>query len=229
MIGVAWTSVAALHSQQSTAVFADVTLIKPWLWVLPAYLDHFALGMALAVLSVAVADRSEKPRAVRVIDRAPWLPWLFAALAFFLLAHLVAWFPDSLSTRLIATHELQAVFAFALLLPAVFGNPDRGAVRKLLASRVLLWIGIVSYGVYLWHAAIIGTLVDLGALDGLGFLWFIVVALGLTLLVVAASFYGVERPALRLGRRFSHRRRSEDADMRLRDLRQHERPKPRMP
>jgi peptidoglycan/LPS O-acetylase OafA/YrhL len=229
VIGVAWTSVAATHEHPTGAVFVDVTLIQPWLYVLPAFLDHFALGMALAVLSVAATDLSPQPKALRVIDRAPWLPWLAAALAFFLLGHLAGWFPNSWATQIIAQHELQAVFAFALLLPAAFGDPNRGMIRKLLANRILLWIGLVSYGLYLWHAAIILKLDTLGALDALGSFGFMVVALSLSLLVAAASFYGIERRALRLGRRLSHRRRSQDADIRMRDLRQHERPEPGTP
>ena len=48
----------------------------PLLSSLPAYADHFALGMVLAVTSVAVAQMKNEPRAVGVIDRRPWLPWL---------------------------------------------------------------------------------------------------------------------------------------------------------
>jgi peptidoglycan/LPS O-acetylase OafA/YrhL len=227
-IGVTWTSVAASNSQPG-AGFADVTQLEPWLYVLPAFLDQFAIGMALAVISVAVADRPAPPSAVRLVDRAPWIPWLLAALAFFLIAHLARWFPSSWPTQVIATHELQAVLAFGLLLPAVFGDPGRGLVRRLLANRVLLWIGLVSYGVYLWHVVIQRKLDDLGVLDSLGGFGYIVVALAVTLVVAAASFYGVERHALRLSRRLSHRRRSQDADERMHDLPSHERVDPGVP
>lgn len=228
VIGVAWTGIGAANTEASEAVFGDVTLIEPWLWVLPAYLDHFALGMGLAVLSVWLAGRSagREPRAVRVIDRAPWTAWLVAAFAFFLLARVPEWFPDDQTMRFLATHELQAVVAFGLLLPAVFGDPDRGLVRRLLANRALLWVGIVSYGLYLWHVALLRTMTDAGWLDDLGLVWFGVAGLAISLIVAAASFYLIERPALRLGRRLSHRRRSDDADMRLQDLAQHERPEP---
>lgn len=228
-IGVAWTGVAALNSHPSAVLLLDVTQIQPWLYVLPAYLDQFALGMALAVVSVAIAGRSAQPQVVRVIDRASWLPWLVAAFAFFLVAHVGGWLSGSFPAQLIATHELQAVFAFALLLPAVFGDPKRGLVRRILGNRALLWVGLVSYGVYLWHVAILDKLDRSGVLDALGGFGYIVLALALTLLVAAASFYGVERHALRLSRRLSHRRRSQDADQRMHDLPRHERPDPGVP
>lgn len=225
VVGVAWTSVAAAQKAPGAAAFVDVTLIQPWLYVLPGYLDQFALGMALAVLSVVVVDRTEAPKPVRVVDRASWLPWLVAALVFLVLGNVIDWLPGR-TAQIIAIHELQGIFALALLLPAVFGDADRGLVRRLLANRVLLWIGLVSYGVYLWHVAIMSKLADLGALGGPDTVGFSALALALTLLVAAASFYGIERHALRLGRRLSHRRRSQDADMRMRDLPQHERPEP---
>ena len=227
VIGLAWTSLAA-GQKVPLAALVDVTLIKPWLYVLPGYLDQFALGMALAVLSIVVADRLERPRAVQLVDRASWLPWLVAALVFIVLGNVISWVSGP-RWQIIAIHELQGLFALALLLPAVFGDPDRGVVRRLLGNRVLLWIGLVSYGVYLWHVAIMRKLADLGALGALGTVPFTAIALGLTLIVAAASFYGIERHALRLGRRLSHRRGSQDADMRMRDLPSHERPEPGVP
>ncbi len=229
VVGATWATISAVESPPTLAALVDVTQLTPWLWVLPAYLDQFALGMGLAVLSVALADRPTAPAAVRVIDRASWVPWLIAGLAFVLLGNVDGWFPQSLSAQWIVTHELQGVFALALLLPAVFGDPDRGLVRRVLSNRALLWVGLVSYGVYLWHVAVLDKLDRLGVLDSLGTVPYIAVALGLTLTVAAASFYGIERHALRLGRRLSHRRRSEDADMRMRDLPQHEQPAPRTP
>ena len=220
LVGVTWTCVAAANTEVTTAVFTDVTQLDPWLYVLPGYLDHFALGMGLAVASVVTANRPVQPRPVRIIDRAPWLPWLAAGLAFFMLANVPKWIPDDWAEAGLfgATHVLQGVFAFALLLPAVFGDPSRGLVRRSLANRALLWIGLVSYGVYLWHEVVNFKLVEWGALDALGSAGYIALALGVTLLIAAASFYGVERYALRLGRRLSHRRRSpgrRHADARL--------------
>ena len=228
-IGFTWTAVAASNTTPTANVFLDPTQIEPWLYVLPAYLDHFAVGMALAVASVALANRGAQPKPVRLIERAPWVPVLMAALALVVTAQLSDWFAGNWGTRFIATHELQAVIALGLLLPAVFGDPETGWVRRLLRNRALLWVGLVSYGLYLWHAAIIAKLVDLGARDSLSDLSFTVAALALSLLAAAASFYLVERHALRLGRRLSRRRRSQDADVRMGDLARHERPEPGVP
>jgi peptidoglycan/LPS O-acetylase OafA/YrhL len=227
--GLAWTTVAAASTHITPAVFLDVTQLKPWLWVLPAYLDHFALGMGLAVLSVVVAERAARPRALRLVERAPWVPWALSAVAFLAMGRLVRWFPDDWAARYVAAHVLQGVVALGLLLPAVFGDPERGWVRRLLANRALLWVGVVSYGLYLWHVAIMRELTDLGADDALGRAGFTVVALVLSLLAAAASFYLVERHALRLGRRVSPRRRSQDAEVRLADLGRHERPEAGVP
>jgi peptidoglycan/LPS O-acetylase OafA/YrhL len=102
-------------------------------------------------------------------------------------------------------------------------------VRRVLANRVLLWIGLVSYALFLWHAPIIAKLADLGALDAFSAGGFIAAAFGVSLLVAAGSFYAVERPAMRLGRRLSRRAGSQDADVRMRDLARHERAEPGAP
>jgi peptidoglycan/LPS O-acetylase OafA/YrhL len=48
---------------------------------------------------------------------------------------------------------LYGLFAFFMVAPAVFGPQERGVIRGLLRTRVLVLIGVVSYGVYLWHEA----------------------------------------------------------------------------
>lgn len=219
--GVAWTAFGAVRSVPHANLFLDVTSFKLWLWVLPAYLDHFALGMGLAVVSVWAVERSRPPAAVRFVGRAPAVPWVLAFVTFLAIGQLPFWVSRSWALDYVITHVLEGLFALLLLLPAVFGDPRRGAVRRLLGSRVLLWIGLVSYGVYLWHVAILRRLS--ADLPGLGDGGLLVVGLVLTLAAAAASFYVVERPALRLSRRLSARRRSQDADFRMRDLPRHER------
>jgi peptidoglycan/LPS O-acetylase OafA/YrhL len=164
--------------------------------------------MLLAVLSVVVAARDAKPRWVRVIDLRPWIPWLVALTTFLLLAKGIgmegAADEEMTPAQYFVRHALFGVIAFGLLLPAVFGDVERGWVRRLLANRALLHFGMVSYGVYLWHLAWIMQLTRWDwAETGSGLerwlLWLPPVVLGAWLLG-SLSYYIVERPALSLKR-----------------------------
>ena len=94
-----------------------------------------------------------------------------------------------------------------LLAPAVLGVRGGGRVRRLLAWRPLAWVGLVSYGVYLWHLDVLRELDDAG-LPGAA-----VVSLGLVGRSPSARrrWYGVERHAIRRGRRVSGRPPAEPA------------------
>jgi peptidoglycan/LPS O-acetylase OafA/YrhL len=76
----------------------------------------------------------------------------------------------------------------------------RSITRKLLAMRWLVWIGSISYGLYIWHHIIYATI------GGLGFYDLTSVAVGtpLSVLVAALSYYVMERPILKLKKRFTH-------------------------
>jgi peptidoglycan/LPS O-acetylase OafA/YrhL len=173
------------------------------LYTLPAFLDYFAIGMGLAVASVALADR--EPGFVRVIDRAPWLPVAGAALAFYLLGTHVGPLGDGWGTQFMWRHYLKAAVGIGLLLPAIFGEPSRGLVRRVLGNRALLWLGMVSYAFYLWHLAILTKLDNAGLPGSIGGIGFAIVGFVCTTAVAGASWYLVERHALRLGRRLSQR------------------------
>lgn len=179
----------------------------PLLSSLPAYADHFALGMGLAVVSVAVGASDREPRFVHVIDRHPWLPWLVAAIAFVAVSKWIG-MDGSATERMtpgqyLVRHALFGVVAFGLLLPAVFGDVQRGLVRRFLANRALLHVGMVSYGLYLWHLAIIIQLVrwDYGSVEIVHpwITWLLPTVLG-GVLAGSLSYYLVERPALSLKR-----------------------------
>ena len=160
----------------------------PLLISLPAQLDHFVLGMALAVVSASGSGG----RLERIVERAPSLPWLVAAAAFALLGSDAG--AGGAVARELADHALQGVVALGLLLPAVLGAARGGGwVRTLLGRRELAWAGMVSYGVYLWHLDV------LRELDGTGLPGPAVVAVGLALSLGlgAASWYAIERRFVR--------------------------------
>jgi len=169
--------------------------------VLPAWMETFAAGMALAVLSVWRTDRGFHPRWMRVVEERPWLPWL-VALAAFLAVGPHGW-QGTEKTAVMVQYELKTVVAVGLVLPAVFGDPTRGWVRRVLGFPPLLWVGLVSYGFFLWHLAVITKLQDGGWDDKLGVPLFPLVALAGALAIAAVSWYALERPALRLARRLT--------------------------
>ena len=74
-----------------------------------------------------------------------------------------------------------------------------GALAKVLSIRPLVWLGSISYGIYLWHYPILYFMVQYGYADGISDIFSAL----LTLLFALFSWYAVERPALRLKKKFS--------------------------
>jgi peptidoglycan/LPS O-acetylase OafA/YrhL len=172
---------------------------------LPRYLDLFGLGMGLALLSLMYEGR-ELPRALRPLDRFPSLGWLFA-LPFFVLVGAIHAKTGDLTVPVFVEHYLYAVVGVGLLAPAVFGRQDRGLLRRFLANRIMVWLGLISYAIFLWHLAVIvqlarwGTPISLSHSTGVPVtvVW-IVLVFPPTFLISWLSWVLVERPSLRLKR-----------------------------
>ena len=79
----------------------------------------------------------------------------------------------------------------------------RSPLTRLLSLPPLVWIGRVSYGLYLWHYPIDRALRPGNLTFGLGHRSLLLLQLILTLAIVTASFYLVEQPILRQKRRFA--------------------------
>jgi peptidoglycan/LPS O-acetylase OafA/YrhL len=165
---------------------------KPILAALPGYLDHLGLGMVLAVISL----RETVPRPIEFFARRAWLCWLIAAAAIVLGATAIGLegAGDEVYTpaQYMARHVLNSILALGLLLPAIFGSG--GAVRRFLAHPVMLYLGLVSYGIYLYHFAVIIQLRRWGLESPV--LWPFAAAGGAVLLG-SLSYFLVERPASR--------------------------------
>ncbi len=160
------------------------------------YLDWFLAGMTLAVLSAAIAGRRTAPRAVVAIERHPNLCWLTAFGVYCTFAFRLDHHPPTFGD-----HLAQGLFALLVVLPAVFAGSGQGLTRALLRNRVLAWLGLISYGLYLWHVPIVlklGQMAWVGSspLGKLATLTF--ASLALTVACAALSYYLLERPLLRL-------------------------------
>jgi peptidoglycan/LPS O-acetylase OafA/YrhL len=154
---------------------------------------------------VLLWNRPVQPRVVRLIDRRPWVPWTVAVAAYWLSGLAGGAFDKLTNGEFLIRHELNGLTALGLLLPAVFGDQTRGWVRKLLANRFLLWLGMTSYAFYLWHLAILYEFNRYGVPEAIGGIGYLIVTFVLALAVGGASWYGLEIHALRLGRRLSRR------------------------
>jgi peptidoglycan/LPS O-acetylase OafA/YrhL len=183
---------------------------------LPAWADLFAIGMALAVISVAYEGGIVRSTAVEFVGRHPALSWTTAAAVYWVVATRLN-LPPGLEPispkRELARHVGYGLIALFLLLPAVFGEEHRGRIRGLLSSRLAVELGLVSYGVYVWHQAWLEQARRwTGApSNNLGGNFWAVGAIGLTgtLLVAAASWHLVEQPILRAAHRRSRTRRPD--------------------
>ncbi len=185
------------------------TVSAQWL---PAQLDLFALGIVLAVLATALdaglTNRIGDPvsRVLRALGERAALSWALAAVGFVVVCDigLPTNFAVGSRPQEMVRQVLYGLIAFFLVVPAVFGPQDRGAMRRALRSRPAVAVGMVSYGVFLWHFDWMNQLID----DGLfrhvhEFRFLVLVALGsvLTLITAALSWFVVERPALALKQR----------------------------
>jgi peptidoglycan/LPS O-acetylase OafA/YrhL len=182
----------------------------------------FSLGMALAVVSVAGLPAAGRSRALmQAVADHPGLCVAGAILAFGaliplrhqpggLLGIVAALQTQQPYPKLLADIALTALVLALVLAPAVWDAPAR-LPQKVLAAAPLAWLGLISYGVYLWHLTIVELLV-LPAMpthfeaDGLGLGERIgdgvtpialALALAAACAVAAASYRWVELPFLR--------------------------------
>jgi peptidoglycan/LPS O-acetylase OafA/YrhL len=188
----------------------------PALVTLPGYIDEFALGMGLAVASAWLElGGGREPAVVRVIGRRPGVAWAFALAAFLLVSLGIGLTGDPAQdytpAQYLARNVLYGAVAVGVIAPAVFGEDRGGLVRRVLAWRPLLWIGLISYGIYVWHSPLLTRLLAWHYGQGGSHLWryleWGVVPLLGSIALGAASYYLVERPCLSLKRLVPDRRR----------------------
>jgi peptidoglycan/LPS O-acetylase OafA/YrhL len=171
----------------------------------PALIGWFAGGMLLATISV-----QRQARGLPVLDgdgrggaAAATACWLAAGLALLGLAFLLPAqvFPPREPAVRFAFENLAYIAVATLFVAPAAGVIGRGGLpARVLALRPLAALGLISYGIYLWHYPIVTTLRAHGVGDsgGLGTLVLAGSALGLAVAAAALSYVAVERPALRL-------------------------------
>ncbi|MFE3001978.1 acyltransferase family protein [Nocardia sp. NPDC059246] len=164
---------------------------------LPGYLPWFAAGMLLAELADLPA-----PRWRRVAGNQ-WLMWPLAFVAMLLAATDLAGPAGLVHGRpwqYVMKMALGAVIGFGLLAPLVL-RPDRR--HRVLEGRVAATLGRWSYGIFIWHLAVLSIIFPVfGIVPFHGhFVVVYLLTVAFTLPLAAASYALVEEPVRQWTRR----------------------------
>lgn len=175
--------------------------------LLPSYIGWFGLGMVITVLAELRSRGVSLPRSLVDLADRTWACWTcttIAVVGMILLRSGRAPFTPLSAASTLQTQIWMALMgagAFFFLLPLCLGRSDRTGTR-VLGSSAMVWIGSVSYGLYLWHMLVIVFIRQHTRLPGgnVGFAILFTLTLIPSLVIGWLSSRLVEQPALRLAR-----------------------------
>jgi len=206
---IAW----AFTVMRVTGALGLSTITGYWL---PGFLDWFAIGMAAAVIQVRLSQGGAPTwmLSVRQIAQATgWCLLIAAGLAVIAATPIAGplTFDPAEPNSLVIKHVLYGVIATFLLLPGFLGVGDtRDEVSPhswwaaILANPIVVYLGTISYGVFLWHLVLLRFIQNALGLQvfsgGFWIVWPLVVLASIA--VASASWFILERPVLA----WAHRR-----------------------
>jgi peptidoglycan/LPS O-acetylase OafA/YrhL len=171
-------------------------------WTVAGSFLWFAFGMMMAVVSARWHRATHRPAVLALIDRRPLLPW---AVALVLLAITTRIGLPTAGPQFYSTgdwfweHLLYGLIAVAIAAPATIAVLSPSALpHRLLTLKPVAWLGLVSYGIFLWHHPLTEQFIRVQdwTTHGSYFVYTGVVFVVATA-CAAASYYLVERPLLR--------------------------------
>ncbi|MEO6821166.1 MAG: acyltransferase, partial [Candidatus Nanopelagicales bacterium] len=149
---------------QLVHVVGPLAQVKTSGYWLPGYLDWFAAGMTLAVISSRLSISTDAPGAASALvrrltvaasfGRDTWTCLALATAAFVIVCTPVGggYGFDALTPwSALVRHFLYSVAATAFLAPAMLAVDSSGAWHRFISHPVMRYLGRISYGIFLWH------------------------------------------------------------------------------
>ena len=184
----AWRAWWLLHPRADHAHFA-------WIEHLPGRIDQFVIGMLAAWFWVRREGMPFlSPRAANALLLGSMATFLALPALLLLDGRATVTQITSMHPLVLTWHTSASVVVAAMLVACVAGAP----AARWLATRPLLWLGEVSYGLYLWHVPVIAWVVWQAGYPSSAQFWpHFSACLLLSLAFAWLSRIAVERPALR--------------------------------
>ena len=118
----------------------------------PAWLDWFAAGMALAVAHVVHGRGVKLPTWLTNLGRWPSLSWLGSVGLYWISVQSYFYFLNNPTlVHALTRHYAMLGAGLLALIPAVIGTERPSPIRLFLSWRPIAALGMISYGIYLWH------------------------------------------------------------------------------
>lgn len=177
----------------------------------------WAVGMLMAIWAIQ-AEAGSPPVFYRLAAKRPNLFWLGTLAAYLIccaqpfgIGGTANWYGQPQQF----CFDLEALaFSFTVVLPLVVPGASSRFMQAVLGNRPMLFLGRISYGIYLWHFAFIyitfrsgsifGKIVPVQTVLGKYSFWEMeAITLGGAIAAAALSHYLFERPIIRLAHRIS--------------------------
>ena len=164
--------------------------------------DNFALGMAAAIIFVAM-ERGELPerlsRRVRMLSTVAILPVLLACGVLLVFA-----------SQFVTAGVGIVAALMILIIVAPLARHQKSRLASALDFRPIRFVGEISLSAYLWHFPVLLMLGRIGWMAGdtlPGMLFNIVLALAVTILAGAVTYYLIEKPAMNYAKRIRSKKK----------------------
>ncbi|WP_328973828.1 acyltransferase family protein [Streptomyces sp. NBC_00239] len=187
----------------------------------------FALGMWMAIMHVQVEiDPDDKPFLYRLAGKRPNLLWL-GALAVYLVNCLQPFgkpgYGDyEASDTALVQYGLLLVFSYLLVMPLTVPGTKSRVIDAIVSNPVSRYLGRISYGIYLWHFAVMYFYFKSGSIFGeppalmnvlrgqIGFVELMSAVFIGTVIISSISHFLVEQPILKAVHRWVDRKERAD-------------------